>query len=271
MALARRQYSPLILALLLTLSLILLSLHLREGPLPLPILNRGLVTAITTLQGLVTTSKGKLTSFWYKYLDLIAVREENRRLKDEVERLRFELSRLQEGINEERRLRQLLELKEAVPFKATAAKVIARDPTSYFKALWIDKGREDGVIPGLAAMTWGGVVGRVIEAFPNSSKVILLIDPNSAIDALISRTRDPGIVYGRVGGGLIMRYLPLSATLAPGDQAISSGLGGVYPKGLFIGEVSKVRRHSSGIYLEAEVIPRVDFDRLEEVLIIRGY
>jgi len=113
-----------------------------------------------------------------------------------------------------------------------------------------------------------GLVGRVVEVTPYTAKVQLVTDPVSASGGLLQRTRVTGIVSGNLGAGLRMRYLPLLADVAVGDEVVTSGMGGVFPKGIPVGRVTAVERKSGALFLEAVLQPKVDLGRLEEVLIL---
>jgi rod shape-determining protein MreC len=114
------------------------------------------------------------------------------------------------------------------------------------------------------------VVGRVVEVTPTSAKIQLITDPVSAAGGLIQRTRVTGIVSGNLGAGLKVRYLPLLADVVVGDEVITSGMGGVFPKGVPLGRVTAVERRSGALFQEATLAPKVDLARLEEVLILMG-
>jgi rod shape-determining protein MreC len=113
-----------------------------------------------------------------------------------------------------------------------------------------------------------GVVGRIVKTTPYSSMVLLVTDPNNAVTGLIQRTRDEGIVEGTVKGRARMKYIPLLSALQPGDKVVTSGLMGGFPKGLPIGTITEIEKDESDLFQSAELIPEVDFRKLEEVLVI---
>lgn len=270
MFLWRRRQRPLVVGLFLIFSFLALSLQLKEGRAPLFPLNKTLISITSPVQSLVKTSQEAVVTIWRDYLGLFFVKQENVRLKEEINRLQWEMMKLKEELQAQGRLAKLLELKEQIPFATVAARVIARDPTGWFKALMIDRGTDDGIKKNQAVISYQGLVGRVVEVFPRFAKILLMVDPNSAVDSLVMRSRDVGIVYGRSGSELVMRYLPLTATVTTGDLVVSSGLEGVYPKGITVGQITQVRKGGAGIFLEALVAPSVNFDKLEEVLVVKG-
>jgi rod shape-determining protein MreC len=120
----------------------------------------------------------------------------------------------------------------------------------------------------MAVAAADGVVGRVIEVFPNAAKVLLITDPNSGVDVIVQRTRAQGIMEGRIEESCILKYVKKSDDVQVGDRIITSGLGGIFPKGLLAGKVTKVERKRPGIFQAVEVDPTADLSRLEEVLIL---
>jgi rod shape-determining protein MreC len=149
-----------------------------------------------------------------------------------------------------------------------AAEVIGRDPSSWFKTIIVNKGMEDGVQEGVPVVVPEGVVGLVVEVASNYSKVLLIIDQNSAVDGLVQRTRSRGVIQGNPSGECIFKYVLRKHEVILGDTVVSSGMDGVFPKGLRIGRVSEIIKLNAGIFQEIIVTPYVDFEKLEEVLII---
>jgi rod shape-determining protein MreC len=113
-----------------------------------------------------------------------------------------------------------------------------------------------------------GVVGQIVDASHHQSRLMLIIDRNSAVDALVQRTRARGIVKGTSGDECYLDYVLYEDDVRVGDQVISSGFDGVYPKGLLIGTVTAVNFQGADVFKEVKIAPAVDFDKIEEVLII---
>jgi rod shape-determining protein MreC len=134
----------------------------------------------------------------------------------------------------------------------------------------VNKGEKDGVAKDMAVVTSEGVVGRVIEVSLHTAKVLLMTDPNSAMDVIVQRSRTQGIMEGKVEEVCVLKYVQKNEDVQVGDKVITSGLGGIFPKGLMTGTVTKVERKRPGIFQYIEITPSVDFSRLEEVLILRG-
>lgn len=181
-----------------------------------------------------------------------------------------EMAQYKEGFLEGIRLQKLLTLKEKVNYPTVIARVIGRDQTSVIKTILIDKGTSHGLKVDLPVIADRGVVGRIIEASFHVSKILLLIDENSNIDALIQENRVQGILQGAASRGCSLKYISKTETVSPGNVIISSGLAGIFPKGLLIGAVTNVDKTDSGLFQKIDVAPYVDFARLEEVIIIKS-
>lgn len=204
---------------------------------------------------------------WQNYLALQQVRGEN-------ERLRLEVARLQVGLQQERALaeqsktlQQLLEFRSSVSLETTGAAVIAGGASPDFRTMTIDKGTGGGVKPDMAVIAPAGVVGRVIMPSARASKVQLLIDRNAAAGALVERSRAQGVVEGTGADMLRMNYVSGVADLKVGDQVVTSGIDGIYPKGFVIGQIQSIER-GAGEFSAIVIRPAVDFASLEAVLIV---
>jgi rod shape-determining protein MreC len=214
--------------------------------------------------------RSRAAGLWRGYVDLIGVEEENRLLRNETARLRHDLQVLKTKERENRRLRKLLKLKEHYEFPSLAAQVIGEDATGWYGTFMINRGSDDGVVPGMPATAADGVVGRVVSASASMSKVLLITDPSLSIDCRVARTRDRGVLNGYLDRKCILRYLNLKARIRPGDEVVTSGLGRVFPRGLLLGRVERVAKDAQGLFLEALVTPALDFSEIEEVLVILG-
>lgn len=204
---------------------------------------------------------------WSRYLWLVAAEEENLRLRDENRRLRADLNGLEEVRLANERLRRLLDFRESVALPALPAQVIAEDATSWFRTVVLDKGSADGVREGMPVVVAEGAVGRVIRSAPHESRVLLLTDASSAAATLVQRNRTRGVCRGQ-GDALTLDFALRLADVAVGDRIVTSGTGGVFPKGLVVGEVTRVVREEYGLFQAVTVAPAVDFSRLEEVLVL---
>jgi rod shape-determining protein MreC len=205
---------------------------------------------------------------WNRYLALHRVREENLALRQELARLAQENARLRETTAASERLHVLLDLKEAFPSTTIAAQVVGRDPTNWYRSIVINKGRADGLAVEMGVMTPAGAVGRIVKVYDHFAVVLLLIDRNNAVTGLVQGTRDEGIVEGTEPGLARIKYLPLLSTVKVGDQVVTSGLAGGFPRGLPIGRITKIERGEGALSLSATIEPASEFAKLEEVLVI---
>lgn len=205
---------------------------------------------------------------WEGYFALRGVYETNQQLRGEIHQLRRENSELRERAASSERLAELLAFKETVLFQTVAGQVIGRDASNWYRGVVLNKGERDGINTEMGVIMPEGVVGRVVKTTPSTAMVLLATDPHSAITGLIQRTRDEGIVEGAPHGRFKMKYLPLLSSIQIGDRVISSGLTGGFPKGLMIGTITRVDKVEGELFQSAEILPEVDFSRLEEVLVI---
>ncbi|MCX5669426.1 MAG: rod shape-determining protein MreC [Candidatus Omnitrophica bacterium] len=190
------------------------------------------------------------------------------RLQNDVNLLRWRLFNFREVAQENVRLKNLLNFKQKSPLRLVAARVIGRSIDSWSSSVIIDKGRYNGIKSGMVVITPKGLVGSIAESMDNTSKVLLINDPNQGIYCIVQRSRQEGLVSGTLGSNLIMRYLPDEAQIIVGDVIITSELSQIYPKGLLLGQVVSIGREFSGLNRYALVKPIVDLSSIEEVLVI---
>ncbi|HUA32308.1 MAG TPA: rod shape-determining protein MreC [Candidatus Binataceae bacterium] len=209
-----------------------------------------------------------VSSIYRNYIDLVNVRAENKQLKAELAKLTSDRARLDELQTENHHLSELLDLKDVLELRAVAANVIGSDATGLSHTLLLGTGTYGGIRPGMAVLSNQGVVGKIISSSPHSSRVLLLDDHNSALDGFDERSRARGIVAGMVDEGVMLKYVDRSQDVKSGDTIITSGLDGIFPRGLLVGSIKGVRREGPGMFLAVEIAPAVDFRSLEQVLIV---
>jgi rod shape-determining protein MreC len=224
---------------------------------------------------------GGIRGAWRTYVDLRGVRAENEQLKRQLGEVQVRLQQERATAERARQLEQLLGFQHQIDLQTIPAAVIGAGPSPDFRSFTIDKGSNDGVRTDMAVIAPTGVVGRIVTPTRQASKVQLLIDRNAAAGALIDRSRAQGVVVGARGERgedeqgrrpdddlLRMEYVSATADVRPGDRVVTSGIDGIYPKGYEIGKVEKVDRGS--FYKVILVRPAVDFNQLEEVLVVAG-
>ncbi len=255
------------LAILVVANIIALSL-ISKRPYPSYGLGQIAITCVAPFQKMIVRSTRMMKDVWRHYFFLVSVAEENEKLRKQLKLAYQEKNRCREIQLSNKRLRRLLTLSETVGGSFWAAEVVGKDPTPWFKTILIDKGKRSGVDKGMPVITHDGVVGVIIEAAPGYSKVMLLTDPNSAVDALVQGSRARGIIKGGAEGLCLFKYVLRKYDVRPEEVVVTSGMDGIFPKGLRVGKVASVQKEPAGIFQQVTVVPAVDFQRLEEVLIL---
>ena len=253
---------------LIVLSLYLMTAGVRQGD-RLSAPARGTLEVLRPIQAGTANFSAGLRSIYHDYLNLVQVRQENERLIAELARVKAEQARMAELEAENRHLTELLELRDALGADAIAASVIGSDATGISHTLILGQGSASGLRPGMAVLSNEGVVGRIIETSPHAARVLLIDDHNSALDGFDQRSRARGIVAGMVDDGVIMKYMDRSQDIKARDTIVTSGLDGIFPRGLLVGTVSGVHREGPGLFLAVQLAPAVSFRELEQVLVVR--
>ncbi len=251
---------------LLLLSLLLLSVasrtHRRIDPVA------GLVLeAMRPLQSVMAVGLAAVSDVWRAYVGLVGVKQQNERLQRRVLELEQQVVRLGETEQTDRRLGELLQFRSNFEGDLQAAQIIGRDPLPWFSTVVLNKGESDGVQKNMAVLSPFGVVGQTMATSAHAARVLLITDHNSGVDAIVQRSRARGIVEGGLEDDCVMKYLRRGEDVEVGDQIVTSGLDGIFPKGLLIGSVTHVTRGSRGLMQVADVKPSVPLDRIEEVLV----
>jgi rod shape-determining protein MreC len=269
----RLQNRPLLFVLLLSLTIVGLVLHETGNTQAVENLILGPVTPV---QDHLSRLANDFSDLVQTFRDLQELRRRNEELQSLADSLMIENVHLKELESENETLRQLLQFSQANPtysYRAAevAGHVIGQDPSNLLRYIIIDMGTNNEVTKGMPVVTDRGLVGRIVEVSPRSSKVLLITDVSSSVNAIIQSSRATGIVEGKADGGLVMKYIPSPVTVNMGDIILTSGLGATFPKGLVIGQVTAVHRRDIEMFQQAEIKPTVDFDRLEIVLVITNF
>ena len=239
-----------------------------------PVLQEVTFGAFAEMQRGATSAFGSAREGWQNYFALQEIRRENDQLKQEVTKLRVSLEQERSVAQQTRTLQQLLDLRSATSFETAAAMVIGSGADPEFRTITIDKGTQDGLRPDMAVISPAGIVGRILMPTARAAKVQLIIDRDAAAGVLIERSRVNGVVEGLGSGeelgfkaGMIsLNYVPSSADVKPGDRVVTSGIDGIYPKGVPVGEIQSAKRE--GGEWRIRVKPAVDFAALEAVLVV---
>ena len=219
-------------------------------------------------QKLIKQTTKSTEELWLNYFRLVDVHHENTQLKNEIHELKMANSRYRELLATQERLEELLQFKQTINRPVLAAQVIGLDPTGWFKSVIIDKGKWAGLRIDMPVVNAFGVVGRVVSVSSNYAKVLLIIDQNSAVDCLVQRSRDRGMLKGLMSEICKLDYVAKSNDITLGEIVVTSGLGGVFPKGLPVGRILDVKEISGELFKDIKIRTAVDFSKLEEVLVI---
>jgi rod shape-determining protein MreC len=231
-----------------------------------PILEAVTFGVFAELQRGASAVAGGVHGWWSEYVGLRAVRVENDVLRRQLADAQIQVQEQRALADRSRGLERMLELRDSLSLKTTAAEIIGAGATPDFRTVTIDKGVMQGLGSDMAVIAPAGVVGRVVMPSARASKVQLLIDRNAAAGALIERSRAQGVVVGSGDSRLRMDYVSEVADVVVGDVVVTSGIDGIFPKGLMIGRVEGIDK--SGGARQIYVTPAVDFSSLEEVLVV---
>lgn len=216
----------------------------------------------------------QFSSFGGYFTSVKNLEAENQHLKEEISALQKETSRLIEVDLENSRLRKLLGMSERLEnrFAMTVVPVIARNSSSWYNTVTIKGGADQGFTKGMPVVNGDGLVGRIISVSEYTSEVLLILDKDGTVGVLVQPSRTPGVVEGKgdLGNHLQLNHVPYDANIQKNQTIISSGLGGIYPSGLLVGYISEIQTAAGGLMLEVTVTPFVDFDRLEEVMVLKN-
>ena len=197
-------------------------------------------------------------------------RVENLKLKEELTAARLKIENLKEAGRENERLRKELEFTDKCDYYAVLAEVLGHGSARISGSIVVGAGADKNIIEGLPVIDAFGVVGKVITVYKNTCVVQLISDPNLKISAIDGRSRAQGIVAAATGGILIIENVPSSEDILRGDPIVTSGLGGVFPKGLLIGSVSRIIVPQTGLFSKVELAPAARISTLEEVFILQS-
>lgn len=206
-------------------------------------------------------------SLWKDYFSTVSAGKENFLLKQQLAQAVNLKNQCKEFEFENQRLRKFINFQASDKEILVAAKVIGRDPSPWFKTIMIGKGQKHGLIKGLPVLVSEGIVGQIVSVSEKYSRVLLITDRNSAVDALVQNSRSRGIVKGDNTENCVFTYALRKDEIQIGEIVVSSGLDQVFPKGLRIGDVVHMEKKSSQLFQTIMVKTSVDFDKLEEVLV----
>ena len=225
------------------------------------------VSAVTPAESGAIHSQDWLKNLWTNYIYLHGVRRENRQLRAQLEQMKIEEARLSEDARMARRIQTLLAFKEQYVDSTVAAQVIGTSGSDQSRVLYIDKGSSDGIATDMAVITATGIVGKIVQVFPDSAQVLPINDQFSGVGAALKDSRLQGILKGAANGATTLQYIMSDEKVTPGEDVITSGGDRIFPKGLPVGKVISVEP-GKDLFLNIRVIPAARLDQLEEVLVV---
>ena len=256
------------LALLAVVTMVSDRRHLAEGGRDLPWWQAVMLEIAVPIQDLVGAPVDGVRGVYRDYVSLVDVREENERLHQRVAELEEANLQYREALVASGHLQQIASMRDEFEIPMLPSEVVGLDVQPWFRSVLVDRGASHGVRAGNPVITAEGVVGLVTATSRHAAKTMLLLDRQSAIDGIVQRSRARGIVRGSGTSRLEFEFVVRGGDVAVGDVVITSGLGGVYPKGLRIGEVVELSDPAGGLLQIAHLRPSVDFGRLEQVFVM---
>lgn len=262
-----------VILLLALITVVVLAGASLKGKYQFPIAERMVTTVIAPISSVMTNVGYRLRKSMLFVGNFFALHKDNQQLRTEKQQLQEKLVRMEEIEAENVRLRDVLSYQNRVPqYKIVTAAVIARDPAGWMDMIMIDRGSAEGISKDMPVVTHQGLVGNVVQVFSHAAKVQLVLSPRSSVGGLVQRnkSRIAAIIVGNGTKPLSPRMINLArdADIVKDDVIITSGFGGIYPKGILIGQVKDVIEEEGGLLKYAVLKPAVDFDRLEEVMVI---
>ena len=253
---------------LLLLHLTLLSLQI-EDPGGTLLIKRWVLTIeapFLNLSSIVSTGVGKA---WYSYFWLRGVRAENQHLQNVLRQLSLQANRMAEVERENMRLRKMVALIGNTPFDTIGARVVGRTPNYLSNVIYINRGSSDGIRLDSPALSGNDVIGRIVLITGHNAQIQLITNADASVGVMVDSSRSPGVLRGSGNALLDLNYISNAEPVNVGDMVVTSGLDGIYPKGLPVGNVVESRKGAS-VFREIKVEPSADLVHLEEVFVIPG-
>jgi rod shape-determining protein MreC len=265
---ANKERAMLVLIPLLFLHLVLLSLQI-EKPSGTLLLKTWLMAAQAPIVTASSAFSRGVQHIWLGYVWTVGARSENEQLKQTVRNLSQLNNAYEQARQENIRLRRLLVMSETVGYKSIGARVVARSPSFLSNILYIDRGSKDGIPIDAPVLSGDGIIGRTVLVSNHQSQVQLISNGDASIGAMLEKSRTPGVIMGTGDSLLDLNYISNTEPISLGDLVLSSGLDGIFPKGLVIGKVVKFQK-GKDVFHAIKVEPGVDFFHIEEVLVLLG-
>jgi rod shape-determining protein MreC len=254
-----------IILILFTVLFWLLTIQVKNGRFTL--LEKPVLAVSGFFERIITWPFNTAVSIGKGYVFLVGTVQENQRLREEIDRLRIENSAENELLLENERLRDALDFKKTQPWTSIAVQIIGKNMSPASSTVTINKGSNAGIRKDMAVITSEGVVGKIQAALPGTAKVILLTDPGSTVAVRVQRNREEGLLEGKLVN-CALKFVSFYSDIQEGDLLVTSGLDGIYPKGLPVATVKKVTKHEAVAFQTVVAEPSVRLSRLEEALVL---
>jgi len=251
---------------LLLLNIILLSMQI-EDPGGSILLRRWVVASAAPVLGFSSWLSNSVSGVWGEYVWLRGARQENVRLRETLQQFALRDRSLEQVKEENVRLRRLLDMQPPPGYRGLGARVVGRTPAYLSHVIYVSRGSRDGVRVDSPVVSGTGVVGRVVLTSASTSQVQLVTNGDASVGGFIERSRSPGVLRGRGDAVLDMEYIGNADTAEVGTVVLTSGLDGVFPKGIPVGRIVESRKGKS-VFRSIKVEPATDLLHLEEVLIL---
>lgn len=268
-----RQRAPWWLVGLLFVNLALMSYDARDNVSKQRMIRVWAQAIVSPFQRITTGAGGASVGLVQRIINLKNAASENEQLRTRVEQMQVELSQSRTAVDENARLKALLDFKERSQYGTVLASVIARDPSLWFDTVTINRGRMAGIENNMPVVTPGGIVGRVVATSPWTAEVMLITDEKAAAGAIVGQLGQSnalGSVRGLGVNGLVeMRYVSGLEEVNVGDYVLTTGQDAIYPPGLNVGEVVEVKKGSATIPHVIRIKPSARLNALQEVVVLQ--
>lgn len=239
---------------------------------------RQIVLTITNPpQKLITSVTGFVSKTWNHYIAITNAAVENDLLKDKLAESNRKLIEMDEVKKENSELQELIGMSKSFKLNGVGVRVIASDVMAEFKTLLIDKGHADGIRKNMVVIGPGGLVGRIGQVSAHEASVLLISDPNSAVDVFVQRSGARALLVGTSHSVSVRPFFSLSrleylrriSDVSNGDVVVTSGLDKLFPAGIPVGTIFNLENPNNGIFKSAEVVPFVDLSAVKELLVLK--
>ncbi len=251
---------------LLAVTLLLIFMHVKGASKPV---ESGVAQAPRPLTYVFTGIGHSFKSFFSYFSSVSRVNKENAQIRGQLRQLQQDNIVLQQYKLENDKLKKELGYRGTSPYQLISGTVIGKDPTGFSQAIMINVGSKDGVHQGAAVLAQGVLIGKIVTVQSNTSKVLLITDPQSSFDAQISSTGDNAIVRGSYGSGIIVDMVSQNTQLNKGDQVVTAGLSSEIPKNILIGTIGDLQSNKNDLLQKATVVSSSDLKNLNFVSVIK--